>query len=74
MFSQVLAGLGRLIPKSPPTAVASPDSAPERGWHGSSYDLAQGLEVTEIDIETEGQLPLFADAQAAWQPLGRVAA
>jgi hypothetical protein len=68
MFNQILASLGRLIPKSPPIVVATPEDVPERGWHGSSFDLARGLEVTEIGAEVEGKPRVFADTQPAWHP------
>ena len=67
MFTQVLASLSRLIPRSPEIVVAMPGDEREHGWHTSSWELAQGLEVIEI-AAADGQPPLFADTLPAWYP------
>ena len=72
MFSQVLASLSRLVPRSPAIVIEPADDRHDRdsGWHTSSYELAKGLEVVEIALDDAacGKPPLFADTQPAWYP------
>jgi hypothetical protein len=67
MFSQVLASLSRLIPRSPQIVVATSDSEHESGWHTSSWELAQGLQVIEITA-ADDKPSFFADTLPAWYP------
>lgn len=68
MFSQVLTSLSRLIPRSPQIVVTQPDGERDSSWHNSSHELAQGLQVTEVDWEADDVLPVFADTLPAWYP------
>lgn len=50
MFYPFIACLSRLLPQEDPREAAHPWFNPDSNWHGSSFELASGLEVIELGV------------------------
>jgi hypothetical protein len=64
MLSHLVQQLSRLLPQGAPAAKAPPPELPERGWHESSWSLAQGADVIELPPSVAASL--FPDTVPAF--------
>jgi len=65
MFNLILNGLSRLLARQEQPEAPQASVSEDHSWHGSSFELARGLEV----IEHRGVPPLlFSDTAPVFDP------